>query len=74
MASSLLTTPRRLALGLALLGTACASGRGKVDLKPAQDALAAELHEAASQTPIGEKGQILSRIWEFFGFRAGARL
>jgi hypothetical protein len=49
MASSL-TTPRRLALGLALLGGACASGRGKVDLKPAQDALAAAREAGAPQT------------------------
>jgi small-conductance mechanosensitive channel/CRP-like cAMP-binding protein len=39
-----------------------------------RDATLAALHEAASQAPREEKGQILSRIWEFFGFRAGARL
>lgn len=39
-----------------------------------RDATLAALHEAASQAPSEEKGQILSRIWEFFGFRAGARL
>jgi small-conductance mechanosensitive channel/CRP-like cAMP-binding protein len=39
-----------------------------------RDATLAALHEAASQAPGEEKGQILSRIWEFFGFRAGARL
>ena len=39
-----------------------------------RDATIAALHEAASQAPDEEKGQILSRIWEFFGFRAGARL
>lgn len=39
-----------------------------------RDATLAALHEAASQEPSEEKGQILSRIWEFFGFRAGARL
>jgi small-conductance mechanosensitive channel/CRP-like cAMP-binding protein len=38
-----------------------------------RDATLAALHEAASQTPGDAKGQILSRIWEFFGFRAGAR-
>ena len=39
-----------------------------------RDATLAALHEAAQQGPGEEKGQILSRIWEFFGFRAGARL
>jgi CRP-like cAMP-binding protein len=38
-----------------------------------RDATLAALHEAAQQGPGEEKGQILSRIWEFFGFR-GARL
>lgn len=38
-----------------------------------RDATLAALHEAASQGPGIEKGQILTRIWEFFGFRAGAR-
>ncbi|HET6638737.1 MAG TPA: mechanosensitive ion channel family protein [Gemmatimonadota bacterium] len=38
-----------------------------------RDATLAALHEAASQGGDIEKGQILSRIWEFFGFRAGAR-
>ena len=36
-----------------------------------RDATLAALHEAATQGPGIEKGQILSRIWEFFGFRAG---
>jgi len=39
-----------------------------------RDATLAALHEAASHASGEEKGQILSRIWEFFGFRAGARL
>jgi CRP-like cAMP-binding protein len=38
-----------------------------------RDATLAALHEAARHGPSEEKGQILSRIWEFFGFR-GARL
>jgi small-conductance mechanosensitive channel len=38
-----------------------------------RDATLAALHEAASHGGDIEKGQILSRIWEFFGFRAGAR-
>ncbi|HYO45296.1 MAG TPA: mechanosensitive ion channel family protein [Gemmatimonadota bacterium] len=38
-----------------------------------RDATLAALHEAASRGQGVEKGQILSRIWEFFGFRAGAR-
>jgi small-conductance mechanosensitive channel len=38
-----------------------------------RDATLAALHEAASHGPGIEKGQILSRIWEFFGFRAGGR-
>jgi len=38
-----------------------------------RDATLAALHEAASHGQGVEKGQILSRIWEFFGFRAGAR-
>jgi chromosome segregation ATPase len=43
MARPPLTISRLLAFGLAVLGGACASGRGKVavDLRPAQDALAA---------------------------------
>jgi small-conductance mechanosensitive channel/CRP-like cAMP-binding protein len=38
-----------------------------------RDATLAALQEAASREPGEEKGQILSRIWEFFGFRTGAR-
>ncbi|HJU86781.1 MAG TPA: mechanosensitive ion channel family protein [Gemmatimonadota bacterium] len=38
-----------------------------------RDATLAALHEAAIQGAGVEKGQILARIWEFFGFRAGAR-
>ncbi|MGH2393379.1 MAG: cyclic nucleotide-binding domain-containing protein, partial [Candidatus Limnocylindria bacterium] len=38
-----------------------------------RDATLAALHEAARQGPGEVKGQILSRIWEFFGFHAGAR-
>ena len=41
MACPRLTTSRLLVLGLAVLGAACASSRTAVDLKPAQDALAA---------------------------------
>ncbi len=38
-----------------------------------RDATLAALHEAASHGPVVERGQILARIWEFFGFRAGAQ-
>jgi small-conductance mechanosensitive channel/CRP-like cAMP-binding protein len=38
-----------------------------------REATVAALHEAATQSPVAEKGMILSRIWEFFGFRAGTR-
>jgi chromosome segregation ATPase len=52
MVHSPFTPPRLLALGLALLGAACASGRGKtvVDLKPAQEALAAARDAGAPST------------------------
>jgi small-conductance mechanosensitive channel len=35
------------------------------------EATHAELHRAAAATPEEEKRQILSRIWDFFGFRGG---
>jgi CRP-like cAMP-binding protein len=38
-----------------------------------RDATLAALHEAAIHGAGVEKSQILSRIWEFFGFRAAAR-
>ena len=38
-----------------------------------RDATLAALHEAASHGRVVERGQILARIWEFFGFRAGVR-
>lgn len=38
-----------------------------------RDATLAALHEAAIHGQGVEKGQILSRIWEFFGFRTGTR-
>lgn len=38
-----------------------------------RDATLAALHEAASHGPVAERGQILARIWEFFGFRAGGQ-
>lgn len=38
-----------------------------------RDATLAALHEAARHEPSEEKGQILTRIWEFFGFRGGDR-
>src|SRR5688572_27023690 len=49
MAWPSLTTSRLLAFGLALLGAACASRQGKVDLRPAQDALAAAREAGAPQ-------------------------
>jgi hypothetical protein len=51
MARLLPSIPRLLFLGLAALGVACASGRGKVvDLRPAREALAAAEQAGAPQT------------------------